>query len=88
MRQYKVIVSLQSCKIQTSTTLNDPNSYFGRQVKVGGQHDKIPIPRSTFVARVVFCCKSGATQNLQGAERDWERATGMPSCEVRMYENS
>ena len=47
MRRYKVIVSLQSSKIQTSTTLNDPNSYFGRRAEVGEQHAKIPTPWST-----------------------------------------
>ena len=63
MRRYKVSVSLQSSKIQTSTTLNDPNSYFGRRAEVGGQHAKIATPRSTFVARVDFCSKSDAPQN-------------------------
>jgi hypothetical protein len=48
MRRYKVIVSLQSSKIQTSTILNDPNTYFGRRAEVCGQDDKIPTPQSTF----------------------------------------
>ena len=78
MRRYKVIVDLQS-KIQTSTTLNDPNSYFGRRAEVVEQHAKTPTPRSTFVARVVFCFKSDAPHNpLQARGTTAESALRRP----------
>ena len=78
MRRYKVIVSLQSSNSDLHN-LKRSNSYFGRRAEVGEQHAKVPTPRSTFVARVVFCFKSDAPHNpLQARGTTAESALRRP----------